>query len=178
MTDYLVISALGTDKPGIINALSKQAATHRCNILDTRMTVLGGEFALMMLVSGTAEDIGSLEPDLRGTAESLGLTVMLKHTSPKDTQSRNLPYSVEVVALDNPGIVHEITGFFGEKSINIEEMHTGTYAAPHTGTPMFSLELTVNIPSGMSLSKLKDEFVNFCDEKNLDATIEAFRGNR
>ena len=121
MTDYLVISALGTDKPGIINALSKQAASHRCNILDTRMTVLGGEFALMMLVSGLADDIESLEPDMRGTAESLGLTIMLKHTSPKDAQAQNLPYSVEVVALDNPGIVHEIAGFFGDKAINIEE---------------------------------------------------------
>jgi glycine cleavage system transcriptional repressor len=178
MTDYLVISALGTDKPGIINALSKQAAAHHCNIHDTRMTVLGGEFSLMMLVSGSADDIDRLEPALKDTAESLDLTVMLKHTAPKDDQDQNLPYSVEVVSLDHPGIVHEIAGFFGDKAINIEEMHTGTYAAPHTGTQMFSLQLTVNVPSGMPLSKLKEEFVGFCDEKNLDASIEAFRGNR
>ena len=178
MNDYLVISALGTDKPGIINALSKQAVAHQCNILDTRMTVLGGEFSLMMLVTGTRDNIAALEPALEETAKDLDLTVMLKHTTPKSGQDRNIPYSVEVVALDNPGIVHEIAGFFGKKSINIEEMHTGTYAAPHTGTQMFSLELTVNVPSGLSLSKLKEEFVSFCDDKNLDASIEAFRGNR
>lgn len=177
MTDYLVISALGTDKPGIINALSKQAVAHHCNILDTRMTVLGGEFALMMMVSGSAEAISELEPALSRSADELELTVMLKRTSPKASQSRNLPYAVTVVALDNPGIVQEIAGFFSEKAINIEEMHTGTYAAAHTGTPMFSLDMTVNIPSGLSIAKLKDEFVNFCDDKNLDATIEAFRGN-
>lgn len=178
MTDYLVISALGSDKPGIINALSREAATHHCNILDTRMTVLGGEFALMMLVNGSAADIEAVEPALQATADSLGLTLMLKHTTPKDAQATNMPYSVEVVALDNPGIVHEIAGFFGDKAINIEEMHTGTYAAPHTGTQMFSLQLTVNVPNGVSLSKLKEQFVSFCDDKNLDASIEAFRGNR
>lgn len=177
MTDYLVISALGTDKPGIINALSKQAVAHGCNILDTRMTVLGGEFALMMMISGEQDQITAVEPDLSHAAEALGLTVMLKRTSPKSPQNQNIPYSVTVVALDNPGIVHEIAGFFGDKAINIEEMLTGTYAAAHTGTQMFSLDMTVNVPSSMALSKLKEDFMNFCDDKNLDATIEPFRGN-
>lgn len=177
MTDYLVISALGTDKPGIINELSKQATAQDCNIIDTRMTVLGGEFALLMMVSGSQDQISSLEPNMTQAAENLGLTVMLKRTAPKATQAANLPYCVQVVALDNPGIVHEIARFFGDKQINIEEMHTGTYAAAHTGTPMFSLEMTVNIPSSVSLASLKDEFVGFCDDKNLDASIEALRGS-
>ncbi|PIE41905.1 MAG: glycine cleavage system protein R [Gammaproteobacteria bacterium] len=177
MTDYLVISALGTDKPGIINELSRQATTQGCNILDTRMTVLGGEFALLMMVSGSPQQIDALQPDIKSAAESLGLTVMLKRTTPKEEQSANLPYSVQVVALDNPGIVHDIAKFFGDKHINIEEMHTGTYAAAHTGTPMFSLEMTVNIPSSVALASLKDEFVGFCDDKNLDASIEAYRGS-
>ena len=178
MSDYLVISALGTDKPGIINALSKQAIAQDCNILDTRMTVLGGEFALLMMVNGTTDAISALEPLISQTAEALQLTVMLKRTSPKSSQSENMPYAVNVVALDNPGIVHEIAKFFSDKAINIEEMHTGTYSAAHTGTQMFSLEMIVNIPSATSLAALKDEFVNFCDDKNLDATIEAFRKNR
>lgn len=177
MTDYLVISALGSDKPGIINELSKQATAQHCNILDTRMTVLGGEFALLMMVNGSEEQISSLEPKITQTAEDLGLTVMLKRTTPKESQAANLPYFVQVVALDNPGIVHEIAKFFSDKQINIEEMQTGTYAAAHTGTPMFSLEITVNIPSSISLASLKDEFVGFCDDKNLDATIEALRGS-
>lgn len=176
MTDYLVISALGTDKPGIINELSKQAVDRNCNILDTRMTVLGGEFALLMLVKGSSDDIAALKPLLSSTGDDLELTITFKDTIPKEAQTANLPYTVQVVALDHPGIVHEIARFFSEKAINIEEMQTGTYAAAHTGTPMFSLEMTVNIPSNLSLSGLKDEFVGFCDEKNLDASIEALRG--
>ena len=177
MTDYLVISALGTDKPGIINRLSQKAVEHKCNILDTRMTVLGGEFALLMMLSGETGAIAELEPEIQSEADRLSLTLILKRTTPKAIQTHNIPYSVDVVALDNPGIVHEITKFFSDKMINIVEMETGTYAAAHTGTQMFSLEITVNIPSNQSIAALKEEFLNFCDEKNLDATIEPCRGN-
>ncbi|MCG8317245.1 MAG: hypothetical protein MI976_28835 [Pseudomonadales bacterium] len=176
MTDYLVISALGSDKPGIINRLSEKAVLNNCNILDTRMTVLGGEFALLMLISGSTDTLAELEPQLEQEADHLGLTLTLKRTTPKAAQSQNIPYAVNVVALDNPGIVHEIAKFFSDKAINIEEMQTGTYAAAHTGTQMFSLEMSVNIPTGQSLASLKEEFIHFCDDKNLDATIEPLRG--
>lgn len=175
MQEYLVISALGEDKPGIINALSKIATQNRCNILDTRMTVLGGEFALMMMVSGQPDAIASAETALKTAADGLGLTTILKRTQPRKTSVSSRPYRVEVVAIDHPGIVAEIAGFFSSRDMNIEEMETGAYAAAHTGTPMFSLEMTVNIPGTVAIAGLKDAFIAFCDERNLDVTIEPRR---
>lgn len=177
MTQYLVVSAVGSDKPGIINKLSEQALALNCNIVDTRMTVLGGEFALLMMVSGTADAIEALQPPLHDTAANLGLTLVVKPTQPRTLLDPSLPYQVSVIAMDNPGIVHEIAGFFGKKAINIEEMHTNTFAAAHTGTPMFSLDMQVYIPSRLPIGPLKEEFLEFCDSKNLDATIDAIRGN-
>ena len=58
MDEYLVISVLGTDKPGIINQLASVVLDNECNILDTRMTVLGEEFALIMMISGNNQSIG------------------------------------------------------------------------------------------------------------------------
>ena len=54
-------------------------------------------------------------------------------------------------------------------------MGTWTYPAAHTGTPMFSLNLTVSIPAGVHIGRLRDEFTSFCDTLNLDATIEPAR---
>lgn len=175
MTDYLVISAVGTDKPGIINQLSECALAQHCNILDTRMTVLGGEFALLMMIEGPHSSLDTLETTLKARAADLSLTLLLKRTRPRQALQPSLPYTVDVVAMDNPGIVHEIAGFFGEKDINIEEMQTKTFAAAHTGTAMFALNMVVYIPADLPLSNLKDEFLEFCDRKNLDATIEAQR---
>ncbi len=175
MQEYLVISAIGEDKPGIINALSKVATQHQCNILDTRMTVLGGEFALLMMISGLSAQLESASEQISTTADRLGLTTILKRTQPRQSAQTSRPYRVEVVAIDHPGIVTEIAGFFSSQEINIEEMETGAYAAAHTGTPMFSLEMAVNIPGTVAIAKLKDTFINFCDERNLDATIEPCR---
>ncbi|PCJ46083.1 MAG: glycine cleavage system protein R [Moraxellaceae bacterium] len=172
MDEHLVISALGTDKPGIINELSKLALGQQCNILDTRMTVLGDAFALIMMVSGGNSAIASLKQVLTTAANGLELTISIQSTQPKQRQDTALPYHVEVIAIDNPGIVHEITGFFSNKNINIEEMNTGTYCAAHTGTLMFSLTIEIKIPGNIDISSLKDEFVAFCDDRNLDATIE------
>jgi glycine cleavage system transcriptional repressor len=77
--------------------------------------------------------------------------------------------------MDHPGIVHEVADFFASREINIEEMGTWTYPAAHTGTPMFSLNLTVSIPADVHIGRLRDEFTGFCDNLNLDATIEPSR---
>lgn len=175
MQEYLVVSAIGEDKPGIINALSQVATESGCNILDTRMTVLGGEFALLMMLSGPEPALAKAADQLPGVADSFGLTTILKRTRPRRHDQAARPYRVNVDALDHPGIVREIAGFFSNRQINIEEMETGTYAAAHTGTSMFSLEMTVNVPATIPIAGLKDAFVNFCDERNLDASIEPRR---
>ncbi len=77
--------------------------------------------------------------------------------------------------MDHPGIVHQITEYFSSRQINIEEMETETYAAPHTGTPMFALTMTVAIPTGGSLAQLKDDFYELCDQLNLDANLDPAR---
>jgi glycine cleavage system transcriptional repressor len=143
--------------------------------MDTRMTVLGGEFALLMLLSGQKADIDAAASAIPEIADTFALTTILKRTQPRKSVPASRPYRVEVVALDHPGIVREIASFFSNLQINIEEMETGTYAAAHTGTSMFSLEMTVNVPATTSIAGLKDAFVAFCDQRNLDALIEPRR---
>ena len=77
-----------------------------------------------------------------------------------------------MVAVDHAGIVHEITHFFSERDINIEDLYSGTYTAAHTGTPMFSLHMTVGVPTDISIATLRGEFMDFCDQLNLDAIME------
>lgn len=175
MEQLLVISALGSDRPGIVKALSQAVLEHDGNILDSRMTVLGGEFAVLMLVSGSENTLAKLEADQGKLATELDLLITLKRTQARDQQARALPYEVEVVAMDNPGIVHEIANFFSTRSINIDDLHTGTYAAPHTGTRMFSLHLVLSMPAEKSVAELRDAFLDFCEARNLDATMSPKR---
>ncbi len=172
---YLVISALGHDRTGIVNELSKLILDNSGNIEDSRMTVLGGEFASMTLVSGTWNAIAKIENLLPGLEKKLGLTVVAKHTEPRKSEKNLVPYLVDVVSIDHPGIVHEVADFFAAQGINIEDLSTSTYAAAHTGTPMFAMNVTIAIPGDVHIGQLRHAFQNFCDDLNLDATIEPVR---
>ena len=172
--NFLVISSIGTDKPGIVNELAKACSTNQCNIIDSRMTVLGGEFAVIMMVSGLNDSICKLEAVLPELSESLGLTTTAKRTQERDSQPA-MAYNVSVVALDNPGIVHEIAQYFSSQNINIDDLQTGTYSAPHTGTQMFNLSMTIRLSADTHIASLRDAFMDFCDERNLDAVIEPLR---
>lgn len=172
MNTLLVISALGDDRPGIVNDLSAAILEYGCNIADSRMSVLGGEFALILLVSGKWDAIAKLEQALPSLGSRNNLIISSKRTEPRKTDRPLIPYEIEVVSMDHPGIVHDIADFMAGHDINIETLETETYSAAHTGTPMFSLNMRISIPGDTHIAGLRDEFVEFCDELNLDAVME------
>lgn len=175
MNKNLVISALGNDKPGIVNELSKAILDQGGNISESRMTVLGGEFAMMLLVSGSQDCIENILSKLEETGLNLNLTLIAKETQPQEVEQKRLPYQITVVSMDHPGIVHDISDFLSSRKLNIEEIETQTYPAAHTGTAMFSLDMVISVPAESSVRKLRDEFITFCDDLNLDATLESKR---
>jgi len=175
MESFLVITALGEDKPGIIDKLTEIVVECSCNVIDSRMSVLGGEFAVMLMVSGKWNELAKLEDSLAAASESLGLTITCKRTEPNKPAADLMPYSVEVISIDQPGIVHELARFFSSRDINIQELNTTQYAAAHTGTPMFALQLTANIPASTHIAGLRDEFLDFCETQNMDATMEPMK---
>lgn len=170
--NQLVLSALGEDKPGLIDELSRCVMNSGCSILDSRMVVLGGNFALLLQVGGNWNNIAKLENQLAGLEASLGLTITSQRTAGRKGGDDVLPYGVDVVALDQPGIVHNLATFFSQRHINIQEMMTACYPAAHSGTPMFSVHMSVDIPANTQISALREEFMEFCDQLNLDAVIE------
>jgi glycine cleavage system transcriptional repressor len=174
--NHLVISALGRDRPGIVNQLSKAIYELDCNITDSRMTVLGGEFAILLLVAGPWNRLAKLEDMVPELQDRLDLTITTKRTEERAAQANLLPYGVDVVALDHPGIVYSLASFFSEKNINIEDMTTSSYAAAHTGTPMFSVRMSIGIPADIHIAALRDEFMDFCDSMNIDAVLEPIKG--
>ncbi|PCH61676.1 MAG: glycine cleavage system protein R [Gammaproteobacteria bacterium] len=175
MQNYLVISAVGHDKPGIVQALSKIVLDSGCSIEDSRMMVLGGEFSVIMMTSGNWNHVAKLENAVKAAASGLGLTITLTRTEPRNVKPAFLPYVVEVVALDHPGIVYYVADFFSKRHINIEDLSTDSYHAAHTGTAMFSMTLSIDVPSELSISELRLQFLGFCDEYNLDAVIEPLK---
>ena len=165
-----VISTIGRDRPGIVNELSEAVFGLGLSIEDSRMTVLGGEFAVLMSVVGDPDTLNTLDRALAERARAADFAYLFRPTEERST-AHTLPYLVRVVAMDHPGIVHGIAGFFSARNINIRELETETERAPHTGTPIFNLTLTVEVPPGTKVAQLRNEFEAFCEERDLDGTL-------
>ncbi|NIM28270.1 MAG: glycine cleavage system protein R [Gammaproteobacteria bacterium] len=171
MDTHLVISAVGRDRPGLIDELSRAILDCGCNIGDSRMAVLGSELAIMMALSGHWNAIAKLENQLPKLEESLGIKIISKRSEPRTGTENLIPYGVEVVSIDHPGIVYEVTNFFSRRGINVEDLYTSSYSAPHTGAAMFALHMTVGIPSDTAIASVRGDFMDFCDDLNLDAMM-------
>lgn len=176
MEQLLVLSAVGSDRKGVVRDLTRIVLDCGGNILESRMTALAAEFAVLMLISGKWHTLNRLEKELDRLAEAGQLNIQLKRTEARGMRDSLLPYAVDVVCLDQPGIVHNLAGFYAARDIEIAELNTRSYAAAHTGAPMFSVQMTVNIPSSVHISALREEFMDFCDQLNLDAIMEPVKG--
>jgi glycine cleavage system transcriptional repressor len=165
-----VISTIGRDRPGIVNELSQSVFDLGLSIEDSRMTVLGGEFAVLMSVVGDDDALAELDAKLTELAKAADFAYLYRATAQRNA-AHSLPYQVRVVAMDHPGIVHRIAGFFSARNINIRELETETERAPHTGTPIFNLTMIVEIPHGTKVAQLKSEFATFCEDRDLDGTL-------
>ncbi|MDH5572210.1 MAG: ACT domain-containing protein [Gammaproteobacteria bacterium] len=171
MNEQLVITALGKDRPGIVNELSNALASHQLNIEDSSMSVMGGEFAILMLVSGSVASIDNFIAQITELEERLGMHLLAKSTSTQPTDTTYALYTVEIDSIDRPGIVRDIASFFSDKQINIVDLDTLRYPAAHTGIPMFTMQMTIGVPPEQSIVTLREEFISLCNTLNIDADI-------
>ncbi len=172
MKQHLAVSAVGSDRTGIVHDLARVITDCGGNISESRMANLGSEFAMLLLVSGNWHSLAKLETELKKLADASDLTIHIKRTEPRGQRTDMVPYSIDAVCLDQSGVVAGLSGFFATRSIDIAEVATRTYPAAHTGAPMFSVQMVVNIPARIHLSHLREEFMDFCDSLNLDAIME------
>ena len=172
MSQLIVLSAVGSDRPGVVKDLSKAILECGGNIEESRMAALGAEFAVLMLISGNWHTLTKLEKaldELKGKDE---LSITIKKTGERPAQADCIPYGVDVICLDQPGIVYHLSEFFAVRDIEIADVATRRYAAAHTGAPMFSVQMTVNIPGSVPIAQLRDEFLDLCEQYNLDSILE------
>ena len=169
-----VVSTIGTDQPGVVAGLSRLAERLNLNIEDSRMTALGGEFAVLMAVEGSEENLEAFSNSLAQMADD-DLSYLFKRTEDRSAQNPARPYRAVISALDHPGIVASIAQFFSEREINIRDLSTETVPAPHTGTPIFNVELIVDVSADVRINELRSAFEDFCIEADLDGELEADR---
>ncbi|MEN1939550.1 glycine cleavage system protein R [Luteimonas sp. MJ246] len=173
--NHLLINAYTTHPRSPLLAVSRRIADSGCNLVDTRLSTVGRDVSVTALATGSWDAVAKLEAMLSRLEREEDLKLVWYRTGAKPVQSNLLPYIVEVVASDKPGILYQLADFFDRQGITIESLHCSRYRAMQTGADMFSAQVTIGVPADMHIAVLRDDFLEFCDHLNLDAIMDPMK---
>jgi glycine cleavage system transcriptional repressor len=171
---YAVVSALGTDRVGIVGDVTAVIKEHACNIEESRMISMGGEFAVIMLIDGSEQQIDALCDDTECWKGLEDLHVSLKRTRPpRQEQTAGLPYTIKTLSQNTPGIVHAVTDLLRRRGLSILELETNVTPAPFTGSPMFAMKIELTASTVSEAEELRDELHRIGQEENIDIHLSS-----
>jgi glycine cleavage system regulatory protein len=154
MQSQLVMTVISTDRPGIVESVSRVISDHQGNWLESRMARLAGRFAGILLVEVDSERSTALMDALRQLHND-GLTITVEEASSTAAKSTPRRVLLELVGNDHPGIVHQVTERIAAQGVNIEDLTTTVSTSPMSGTPMFTARAVLEIPDGQLSSQVQ-----------------------
>jgi glycine cleavage system transcriptional repressor len=158
-------------------SVTRRIADSGCNLVDARLATVGRDVSVTALATGSWDSVAKLEAMLTRLEREEGLKLVWYRTAAKQAQSNLLPYIVEVIAADKPGILFQLADFFDRQGITIENLQSTRYRAMQTGAEMFSAQVTIGVPANMHIAALRDDFLEFCDHLNLDAIMDPMKNS-
>ena len=171
MSKNIVLTLTGHDKVGIVDNVTSLIVKHGGNVESSRMARLGGEFAMLMLISLAENELAGLDKDfaqLRGE----NYQVLLVPTEDDSTKYKGwLPYQIEVTGADHEGIIHEISHHLASQGINIESMDTSSTPAPMSGTPLFMMKGIVLVPPKLNFHTWSDALEEIGEKLNVSVKV-------
>jgi glycine cleavage system regulatory protein len=155
MTD-VVLTLIGPDRPGLVEAVAEIIAAHGGNWLESRMTHLAGMFAGILRAELPAEKSAAALKAL-GTLESRGLRVVAEAVPRAAAASTPGARSMllELIGLDRPGIVREISQLLASSGVNVEELTTDRQSAPMSGEMLFTAHAHIRLPATADAGALR-----------------------
>lgn len=172
---FLVLSALGPDRPGLVAEVTHYLTERGVNVEDSRMAVLGAEFGILVLVSGTTEQVAAVERETAVLTEKTGLAVTLRRTKSPEEHRRAavIPLLVTADAMDQEGIVRAIARALHGVGVNIVSLETSTYEAPVTGSPLFRMEARIDVPQTTGVARVRKAMDEVAAAENLDIDVRS-----
>jgi glycine cleavage system transcriptional repressor len=171
--EYLVVTIVGPDRRGIVEKITAVMLEYAANIEESKMARLGGEFAVIMLLSLPGEKERELLAHL-DTLNEHELTITSRPTSLSRLERFQgyVPYEISVLGADHEGIVHSVAQYITAERMNIEKLDTRVTQAPITGTPLFSMRAIVQAPPDITLPKLRYKLAEVGDELGVDIEVK------
>jgi glycine cleavage system transcriptional repressor len=176
MKRWFALSAIGRDRPGIVADLAELIYECDCNLEDSSMTILGSEFAVLLLLTGEGEGVEQrLSAACKRVEWERRLTVFFR---PLDGEPH--PYFVggtrafelHATGVDKAGIVAKVARCLASHNINITQMSTSSRPEPQTGTPIYSMRIAMSAPAESDLQALRRELDGIAAALHIEISLQ------
>lgn len=165
----LAVTAIGADRPGIVAAVSAALVERGCNLEDTSMSILRGQFAMVLIVDAPAGvTAADLEADLVRATAALQLVVSVRDVADVGGGAGGDQggWTVVVYGADHPGIVHGVSALLAELGVNIVDLTTRVSA-----DGIYSMVMEVALPPGLSPAELQQRLEGTAAELGVECNL-------
>jgi glycine cleavage system transcriptional repressor len=174
MATQFVLTLTGPDRIGIVDDLTGLLLARGGNVETSRMARLGGEFAVLMLVSMPTGSFAGLGPALEDlVAQGYKLTTTLSGAAADALRPGWRAYQIRVNGADHEGIIHEVAHFLSGRGISIEAMDSETTLAPVSASPLFAMTAQVVVPRELAGQGWEAGLEEIGNRLNLEIEVSA-----
>jgi glycine cleavage system regulatory protein len=169
----LVLTLIGPDRPGLVEAVAAVIASHRGNWLESRMTRLAGKFAGILRAELPADRVPDALRAL-GALEAQGMRVTAEAVPRVEAPAAPAPLRMrlELVGVDRPGIVREVSQLLVSHGVNVEELVTDRVSAPMSGEMLFEARANVAVPASTDVAGLRAALERTANDLMVDLKLE------
>ena len=177
MKTYFILSAMGKDRPGIVADVSEVIYEFGGNIEDSSMSLLRNHFALLLLFSTEREEVNQkLASSLKRLEGEKNLTVFyspitFEEAYPKVKEQTDR-FKITTSGIDHAGIVFKVCKLLADRKVNIIDMETHRVLSAESGTPLFEMDIDVEVPRSVSEQGLREGLHRLANELMIDLVLK------
>jgi glycine cleavage system transcriptional repressor len=175
MRRWMLLSAIGSDRPGLVADLARLIYDCGANLEDSRMAILGTDFAVILLCSFAEADAAErIALGAKRLERDHGLTILLRafegeRRPPVPAPGTRL-YRVEAAGEDRAGIVASLCRVLADRGVNIAELTSASRPGPG-GSPHYEMSLRVEVPETLDVRALRDALEREADRLVIDVSL-------
>jgi glycine cleavage system regulatory protein len=166
----LVVTAIGTDRPGLVSLLSERAQGFGANWAGSRMTNLAGQFAGIVHLDVAAQNAEPLAQALRGL-ETSGLRIVIAQSETPAAPPGRRIVSLELSGVDRPGIVRDLSRHLAENGISIDDLHTEIVDNGASAQHLFKVRAVLVVPETLTTEVLRAALDKLATEMMVDIAL-------
>ncbi len=170
MKTSLVLTLIGSDKPGLVELVSGTLTEHRANWQQSSMSRLAGKFAGILIASVDASHTEALLKALH-SLEAQGLKVIAEVDSDVSSQRPGQSLTLELIGHDKPGIVREISRALAKRDISLDKLETEVVSGSMSAELLFKAQAELMVPGDTDLDELQEGLEAIASDLMVDITL-------